>query len=212
MKTFKEYKKLGFPDGYLKAGDVIDIDLAVHITVGSDEEYDKYIEHDQGIIQGKHPVDVIASKGVYETVYRSSPYDAFTYAGQCPAGETRNRNISLGQKAYICSRYKADTDEELRHNIAIAKDYCKMIIDRGDLPIAPHLYFPQFLSDRIREERAIGLSIGMEILRHVDYVLAIIENGKISSGMDTEMREAARLGIPVEIIHIGQKPEKKEER
>lgn len=212
MKTWKEYSSLHFPEGYIKVGDCIDIDLAMQLTDRERDAYDEYEDWDEGINQGKHPVDVIGGKGVYETICRENVYTPFRYLGQCYAGESTNRNPALGRKIYICSRYAADTEEQVQRNVAIAKDYCRMVADRGDFPIAPHLYFPQFLNDAIREERSAGLRMGMEALRHADHVLAIIENGVISSGMDQEMREAARLGIPVEMIYIGETPGKKEKR
>lgn len=214
MKTWKEYSSLHFPEGYIKVGDCIDIDLAIQITDGENDcdDYERYDYWDGGIIQGKHPVDVIAGKGIYETICRESVYKPFIYLGQCPAGESTNRNPALCRKAYICSRYRAKTEEEKQHYIDNARKGSRMIMDRGDLPITPHIYFTQFLDDRVNEDRLRGMAFAMDLLRHSDYVVAIIENNEISNGMDREMREAARLGIPVEMMYIGEKPEEKEKR
>ena len=35
------------------------------------------------------------------------------------------------------------------------------------IPIAPHIYFPQFLSDEIAEEREFGLKAGLSLLSRV---------------------------------------------
>ena len=92
MKTWKEYSSLHFPEGYIKVGDCIDIDLAVQLTDRERDAYDEYEDWDEGIIQGKHPVDVIGGKGVYETICRENVYTPFRYLGQCYAGESTNRN------------------------------------------------------------------------------------------------------------------------
>ena len=212
MKTWKEYSGLGFPKGYMKARDCIDIDLAIQITDRECDAYDEFENWDKGIIQGKHPIDIIGGKGIYETIYRESVYEPFRYQGQCFIGNTINRNPSLGRKVYISSCFSADTEERFKHRVDVVKKYCKIVADCGDFPIAPYLYFPQFLNDFEREGRSLQLRMAMEALRHADHLLAIVENGIIGPGMDQEMREAVKLGIPVEMAHVGYSPEKEEKR
>lgn len=51
MKTWKEYSSLHFPEGYMKVGDCIDIDLAMQLTDRERDAYDEYEDWDEGIIQ-----------------------------------------------------------------------------------------------------------------------------------------------------------------
>lgn len=211
MKKLSEYKSMGFPNGYLRVGDLIDMELAMFITDASvEEDWEKYDRWENGVIQSRHPADVIGSVGVYDTIERNSIYEPFRYQGQCPAGAVGNRNMALARRVYICSRFRSDSTEGIVHNVQVAKKYCRMVMDRGDLPIATHLYFTQFLDDRDFMQRNLGMSAGLLLLRHADVVLAIIEDGEISVGMDKEMREAANLGIPIEKIYIGRQPGKVE--
>ena len=52
-----------------------------------------------------------------------------------------------GRFVYICSPYR----DSPRVNIMRARQYCKFAVSRGRIPIAPHLYFPQFISDEINQ-------------------------------------------------------------
>lgn len=199
MKTLKEYIDLNWESGYLKRGDKIDIDLAMHLT---DDRFNEetYETWDGGAIQGRHLADVIAGQGTYTTVYRVSKYEPFTFMGECFSGSLQNRNPALSRKIYVCSRYRANTKEEMDQNIADAKEECGIIAANGDIPIAPHLYFPQFLNDDDPLEREFGIQAGMRALEECDMMIAVIRDEVISQGMDSEMIRAANtFGIPVEI-------------
>lgn len=56
---------------------------------------------------------------------------------------------------YICSPYSGDVDA----NTAKARRYCRFAVDKGAIPLAPHLLFPQFMSDRTERERALFMDI-----------------------------------------------------
>lgn len=43
--------------------------------------------------------------------------------------------------------------------------YCRLVIEQGGIPFAPHLLFTQFLDDLRMEERMIGLHMGEEMPR-----------------------------------------------
>ena len=60
---------------------------------------------------------------------------------------------------YICSPYRPvgeDPETELRKNIDQAKRACRLAVSRGLIPLAPHLYFTQFLDDNDPQERKFG--------------------------------------------------------
>lgn len=103
------------------------------------------------------------------------------------------------KKVYICSPCRGD----YINNIANAKKYCREAVMTGVLPIAPHIYFTQFLDDLVPEERETGLAVGLELLKLCDEVWVYgIENP--SEGMSAEIRLAEQLGIPViDAIKIG---------
>ena len=50
---------------------------------------------------------------------------------------------------YICSPFSGDVET----NVANARRYSRYAVDKGYIPIAPHLLFPQFLDDENPEER-----------------------------------------------------------
>jgi len=95
------------------------------------------------------------------------------------------------KKVYICSPYKGNTER----NTARARTYCRFAFDEGFVPVAPHLYFPQFLDDSDKDERAAGLRYGLEQLwqcREV-WVFGLV----ISDGMRAEIELANDLKIHV---------------
>ena len=65
----------------------------------------------------------------------------------------------------------------------------------GVLPLAPHLYFTQFLKDEEAQERATGIRFGMECLEAADEVWVFGET--ISEGMAAEIKRAHELQKPV---------------
>ena len=102
---------------------------------------------------------------------------------------------------YICSPLRpvlldpVSRTEELNTNIKLARDACTLAVYRGFLPVAPHLYFPQFLNDDVPAERNLGLDMGKALLRQCAQLWII--SPRISNGMSAEIKEAQKRGIPV---------------
>ena len=95
---------------------------------------------------------------------------------------------------YICSPCRGDYEK----NITKAQGYCReaMQLFPGVIPIAPHVYFTQFLDYTKPEERAAGLKAGLELLERCDEVWVYgMQNP--SEGMKAEILRAKELGIPV---------------
>lgn len=65
----------------------------------------------------------------------------------------------------------------------------------GVLPLAPHLYFTQFLKDEDAQERATGIRFGMEWLEAADEVWVFGES--ISEGMAAEIKRAYPRRKPI---------------
>lgn len=80
------------------------------------------------------------------------------------------------KKVFISSPYRGDVEG----NIKKAAAYCRMACEKGYMPIAPHLLFTQFLDDDIGAKRALGISMGMDLILLCEEVAAEISfaNGR----------------------------------
>ena len=85
---------------------------------------------------------------------------------------------------YICSPFSGDVDG----NVKAAQRYSRYAVDKGYIPIAPHLLFPQFLNDADPNERELGLFFGNALMSKCSEVWVFGEY--ISSGMEAEIRRA----------------------
>ena len=92
---------------------------------------------------------------------------------------------------YICSPYSGDVDE----NVKAAREYCRLAVDKGYIPVAPHLLYPQFMDDSDRDERELGLFFAIVLLGKCDELWVFGE--RISNGMSREIAKAKKRGIPV---------------
>lgn len=89
-------------------------------------------------------------------------------------------------KVYICSPYRGDTEI----NIERAQRFCKMAVQRGHIPIAPHLYFTQFLDENNCKERELGMCYANALLKACDEIWVC--GNKISEGMSREIELAKK--------------------
>lgn len=91
---------------------------------------------------------------------------------------------------YICSPCRGN-DGNYEHNIEMAQYYCRTVMHMFPnlLPIAPHVYFTQFLDDSDPCERRMGMVAGMELLEQCSEVWVF--------GMEKEIAKANELGIPI---------------
>ena len=92
---------------------------------------------------------------------------------------------------FICSPYRGNIGK----NTENAQTYCRMAANRGYIPIAPHLLFPQFLDDSCQEERELGLFMGFVLLTKCKELWAFGDT--ISEGMAQELCKAEARGIPI---------------
>ena len=99
------------------------------------------------------------------------------------------------KKIYVCSRYAGETDE----NVKKARKYCGFVAKVcGAVPVAPHIYFTQFLDDAVPEERAFGRMVGLQLLSECDELWYF--GDQISQGMVAEIIAAKEQGIPVRYV------------
>ena len=209
MKTYREYIDKFYTtgadlQGYLKNEDTLDINMA-RVVIDGCVGNEQLEEWEGGIIQSDRPVDILDGQGTYETICRWSRYEPFKYYGQCFRGSRKNINPALGRRVYVCSPYNASTQEQRAENVKFVAKICKEIVEAGNLPVAPHLYFPQFMSEEIESEREFGIMAGLELMKECDEVMAYIINEYISLGMERELTYAANnLGIPVIMTYINK--------
>jgi hypothetical protein len=85
---------------------------------------------------------------------------------------------------YICSPFSGDVEG----NVKAARRYIRFAVDKGFIPIAPHLLFPQFLNDDISAERQLGLFFGNALMGKCTEVWVF--GSTISTGMSAEIKRA----------------------
>lgn len=123
------------------------------------------------------------SKFNSEGYYDPTTYDALT------AIEKEERALRAFRPiVYICSPYAGEIDT----NVAAARRYSRFAVERGYIPIAPHLLFPQFLNDSDPKERQLGLFFGNAIMSKCAEIWVF--GSIISAGMDAEIKRAGWKG------------------
>jgi len=85
---------------------------------------------------------------------------------------------------YICSRFSGDVVK----NVRAAQSFCRFAVDKGFIPLAPHLLFPQFLDDDNPAERQLGLFFGNALMSKCAEVWVF--GNTISAGMAAEIKRA----------------------
>lgn len=95
---------------------------------------------------------------------------------------------------YICSPYAGDIEA----NVENARRYCRYAVDKGCIPLASHLLYPQFMSDDDPDERALGLRFGHVLLSKCKELWVF--GDVISSGMHQEIDYAKSRGIPIKLF------------
>lgn len=99
------------------------------------------------------------------------------------------------KKIYVCSPLAGDTVA----NTEKAKKYAGYVAKEcGAVPIAPHIYFTQFLDDNIPEERAFGKMAGLLLLSECDELWYFGDS--VSKGMVAEIIAAKERNIPVRYV------------
>ncbi len=95
---------------------------------------------------------------------------------------------------FVASPFKGN----VKKNTTLARGACLYVLDKGQVPFAPHLFFTQFLDDNDAQERAQGINAGCEMLKRCDELWWF---GDVTSeGMLSEMRMANESGIPIKHV------------
>ena len=107
--------------------------------------------------------------------------------------ETCNRKNESASRplVYICSPYSHGC---INDNIENARRYSRFAVDTH-VPIAPHLLFPQFLDDRLAEDRQTAMSLNQVLLEKCSQLWVF---GSVrSEGMQQEIQWAKPRQITI---------------
>lgn len=123
----------------------------------------------------------MASKYNSEGYYDPTTYEALSSI------ENEERSLRTFRPiVYICSPYAGDVET----NVQKARRYCRFAVDKGYIPIAPHLLFTQFLNDDNPKERQLGIFFGNAVMSKCSEVWVF--GDRISDGMEAEIKRAKR--------------------
>jgi hypothetical protein len=87
-------------------------------------------------------------------------------------------------------------------NIKRAEAFCRYVVTRGHIPVAPHVFFPRFLDDLNPAERALGLEGSLALMERCDEVWYFLEdNEDLSNGMKMESELMIKLEMPYKVIN-----------
>lgn len=118
-----------------------------------------------------------------EGYYDPTAYEALTKIEQEAKALRAFRPV-----VYICSPLAGD----MLKNQENARTYCRFAVEAGCVPIAPHIYFTQFMNDNDRRERDLALFMDIVLLSKCAELWVFGE--KITSGMSIEIEKAKRKG------------------
>ena len=111
-------------------------------------------------------------------------YDPTTYEALSSIEKEERSLRTFRPIVYICSPYAGDVET----NVQKARRYCRFAVDKGYIPIAPHLLFTQFLNDDSPKERQLGIFFGNAVMSKCSEVWVFGEH--ISNGMEAEIKRA----------------------
>ena len=87
---------------------------------------------------------------------------------------------------YICSPLSGDVDG----NMEKARQYCRFALEQGQIPLAPHLMFPQFMNDDDPAERELAIFMDVILLGKCDELWVFGDT--ITAGMSVEIEVAKK--------------------
>ena len=95
------------------------------------------------------------------------------------------KNDNYRPLVYVCSPYSGGIEA----NTAKARAFCRFAVMKRVIPVAPHLLFPQFMSEE--RERNLALFMGIVLLVKCDEVWVF--GSRISEGMAEEIEKAKKM-------------------
>ena len=125
-------------------------------------------------------------------LYNAEGYvDPTAYEALMNIERVAQKTCSFRPVVYICSPLSGNTTV----NQEAARRYCRYAVDAGYVPIAPHLFFPQFMDESDEDERETGIFMGIILLTKCAELWVFGE--RITRGMAQEIRKAESRSMPV---------------
>ena len=87
---------------------------------------------------------------------------------------------------YICSPFSGDIENNNKRTQA----FCRFALDKGNIPLAPHLMFPQFMNDKDEKERDLAIFMDIILMGKCQEVWVL--GDVISRGMSIEIEKAKK--------------------
>jgi hypothetical protein len=81
---------------------------------------------------------------------------------------------------YICSPLSGNPE-----NIEKAKKFCRFVLQSGNIPFAPHVYFTQFMDNSNPEDRNLALEMNKQFLEVCDELWVF--GKELTEGMKIEL-------------------------
>lgn len=92
---------------------------------------------------------------------------------------------------YFCSPYSGDVEA----NVVLARRFCAFAVSARQIPLAPHLHYPQFMDDIDPDARELAMFFNRILLSKCEQMWACIR--RVSAGMRAEIDWAHQMDIPV---------------
>ena len=100
------------------------------------------------------------------------------------------------KRVFICSPFAGDVEG----NMELARDLCRLAIEDGHAPFAPHLLYPGIVDDSNIKDRELGITCGLCFLDACDEVWAYVGRGQ-TPGMAQELAYARNTGKRIRYIN-----------
>ncbi|MFV0361563.1 MAG: DUF4406 domain-containing protein, partial [Suipraeoptans sp.] len=87
---------------------------------------------------------------------------------------------------YICSPFSGD----IENNNKRTREFCRFALEKGNIPLAPHLLVPQFMDDNEEQERDLAIFMDIILMGKCQEVWVL--GDVISRGMSIEIEKAKK--------------------
>lgn len=106
---------------------------------------------------------------------------------------------------YLASPYTPHAGESIEERVTAACQYAAKLMENGYAVFAPipHSHaIAEHLSDARRFDHDFWMRQDLAVLRHCDRLIVLMLPGwEQSRGVAAEIREAQRLGLPIDYLH-----------
>lgn len=130
----------------------------------------------------------------HEGYYDPTPHCALTNIVR-----EQRRQECFRPVVYICSPVSGDQ----QRNMENTRRYCRFAVESGAIPLAPQLYFPQFMDGADRKEYELALFMDSVLLTKCAE-LWVFGTG-MTHRMAREIEKAGRRGMPIRRFTTGCK-------